>query len=233
MNMMKKFFLFAAAVACCLGVTSCSIGDDVAEAFEKGIDKALEPLTEAQKQSHRDALKYWTVGEPTDEDAIKEFGYDNCFTVVEVGQNRLGSEDRNPAVDFANMREVRTLYYWEEPGNKKNYGLLVGAVISDKRIASDLLAIFKQLYESKYPINRLVNTISSAPADYIVQENVSFCYCYNEEQPNAVSEAHHLGLAVCLNPKTPITEQDAAVKLFRQYGFEWDGKNTFTKRINN
>ena len=218
----------------CIGVmedTADSLVDGIAN---KIVDKdGTERKLEQQKQERFDNMVNWVVGKVTDQETINKFGYDNCFTVVEVGQNRLGSEDRNPAVDFANMREVRTLYYWEEPGNKKNYGLLVGAVISDKRIASDLLAIFKQLYESKYPINRLVNTISSAPANYIVQENVSFCYCYNEEQPNAVSEAHHLGLAVCLNPKTPITEQDAAVKLFRQYGFEWDGKNTFTKRINN
>ena len=71
----------AAILACCLGITSCG-GDDLAEAFDKSIDKALKPLTEAQKKAHREALQYWYIGEPTDEEAINEFGLENCFTEI-------------------------------------------------------------------------------------------------------------------------------------------------------
>lgn len=209
-------------------VTSCV--KDIEEAFEKAIDKALEPLTEAQKQAHRDALTDWINNNATDQEAIKEFGYDNCFKVTELREGVYSKELlNNPALQASDLREVRSLHLWQEPGNARNTGILVGIVLANKDIAQDLCNIFKQLYEAKYPVNRMETCVFDYTENDIKKDNMTFCYSYYPNQSEAVSEQNQKGLAICLNPGNAPQNNDKAVKIFKEHGFKWDGKYTFTK----
>ncbi len=207
-------------------LSSCA--KDIADAIEKGLDKAIEPLTEAQKQAHRDALTYWIINNGTDQEAIDAFGYNNCFTVVDIDDNRF-SEDLPAGVQKSDLCEVRTLFLWQEPGNANNSGILVGGVICHKDIANDLRDIFKQLYEAKYPINQMALSLNM-PLKTALETDVTFCYSYNSNSPSEISEAHQKGKAVCLNPQNKPKSGDKAVTLFTAKGFTWDGQYTFEKK---
>ena len=221
---MKKNLLKAALLLCCvMAFSSCG---DTANSFNMAIANAMRPWNEAEQRAHRQALTEWQVGEETDETAVQEFGYDNCFRVCELSASYT-DDAQYLYLPVSDLREVRSLVYWQAPGEYIYHSVVVGTVICHKSIAADLCAIFKQLYEEKYSIQSLMPLVYDFPMDYIISSNFSFCYSYNTT--DYVEDKHHQGKAVCLNPKYPPVDGDKAVNLFAQKGFTWDGQYTFEK----
>lgn len=87
--------------------------------------------------------------------------------------------------------------------------LQIGGIVCDKRIASDLLYIFRELYEAKCMVGW---------ADSILME---------QQQ----------GLGVVVDCENPLSANDLAVRLFKEKGFTWGGEqpdgnpNCFTKSV--
>lgn len=189
--------------------------------------EALDELDRETRERNLRNLKDWNVNSSTSEEAISEFGYENCFKIVAVEDywwNEFSSYYRGDqsAVKRNDYSSVRTLFYCK---NAMDH-IHVGEIICNKSIANDLLTIFRQLYEAKYDIDTLMPTLAT---DYIIltedaspSYNHTFCFHF---MADPVDEMHLKGLALVVNPYAPSqpTADDLCVKLFKQHGFTWGG----------
>ena len=101
-------------------------------------------------------LLNWKIGSEVSQEAIVEFGYDNCFQVTEVPASiweKAGTDGINNDLCF-----VRCLDYSYAING---YVPRVGGVICNRCIAGDLLSIFRELYESKYVVIQTESDILS------------------------------------------------------------------------
>ena len=126
----------------------------------------------------------------------------------------------------------------------------VGEMVCNKAIAQDLVEIFRELYEARYPIRsiRLIDDFEGDDDASMLADNTS---CFNYRKKVGVRELskHALGLAVDVNPfENPyvrpsrirptgaeafadrtldfphkIDKNDLCYKLFRAHGFSWGG----------
>lgn len=94
--------------------------------------------------------------------------------------------------------DLRYLRLWHYGFDGKTH---VGELVCNVAIANDLLTIFKQLYEQRYPIERM-RLIDDYGADdeRAMRANNSSCFCYRKVKGHAKLSAHARGMAVDLNP---------------------------------
>ncbi|QHQ63643.1 M15 family peptidase [Anaerocolumna sedimenticola] len=98
-------------------------------------------------------------------------------------------------VPFEELRYVRVLYYGFD---KKTH---IGELIVNKAIASDIVAIFTELYENKYPIEQMVLV-----DEYEADDNASMAanntssFNYRVVPGSNHLSKHALGLAIDINP---------------------------------
>ncbi|GEM_PF-2720539 len=225
---MKKTAKMALVAALILGgttmLTSCE--RDVKAAVDglmKPVNDQLKRWDEQTKAEHLANLQNWVHSE-TDEEAIKKFGYEKCFSVVPLTDqywNDYKTVALSPNADKAKLCEVRSLTYVSR--GRDGYAIRIGSLICDKRIANDLLAIFRSLYEQKYEVPDL-SPCYEFSWQQLINNNSSFCYFYDEHEPEAADLLQQQGLVVVLNPAfAPADGHDKAVQLFRQHGFTWGG----------
>ena len=147
-------------------------------------------------------------------------------------------------VSRSDLRYLSLLHYDHE-------GLVhQGELVCHRRIADDLLSIFRQLYEAHYPIERM-RLIDDYGADdeRSMQANNTTCFCYRPVSGSTKLSKHALGMAVDVNPlynpykkgtlvqprtaarycdrtKTfnyKIVKGDLCYRLFTAHGFTWGG----------
>ena len=126
----------------------------------------------------------------------------------------------------------------------------VGEMVCNKAIAGDLVTIFRELYEAKYPIRniRLIDDVGGDDEASMKADNTS-CFNYRKKTGMRELSKHARGLAVDINPfENPyvrpscvrpaeasafadrtkdfphkIDKEDLCYKLFRAHGFSWGG----------
>lgn len=126
----------------------------------------------------------------------------------------------------------------------------VGEMICNKAIADDLVAIFRELYEARYPIRsiRLIDDFGGDDEASMTADNTS-CFNYRKKTGMRELSKHARGLAVDINPfENPyvrpsrvrpagasayadrakdfphkIDKNDLCYRLFRAHGFSWGG----------
>ena len=175
--------------------------EDIAEGLVNGVaDKMLDSKgqkerEEKQKQERLDNLLNWNIGSEVDQEAIDKFGYDNCFQATEVPASlwdKAGLNTNSSDVDINDLRFVRCLIYTYAING---YAPRVGGLICNKRIAGDLVSIFRQLYEAKFVV----------------------------DQDGTIPMVQQQGMAVVVISEEPLTSNDLAVRLFKERGFTWGG----------
>lgn len=105
------------------------------------------------------------------------------------------SYGENCDVPYGELRYVRVLYWGFDNISHK------GELIVNKTIAEDIVEIFKELYENKYPIERMV-LVDEYDADdntSMAADNTSAFNYRNIEGTSRIS-MHSYGLAVDINP---------------------------------
>jgi hypothetical protein len=210
-------------------LTSCTgTIEDIADGLVNGIAdqivdaKGQKEREEKEKQERLNNLLNWVIGSEVDQEAINLFGYDNCFLVTEVPTttwDKVGADGISPNVDRNGLCLMRCLCY---SYSISGYAPHVGGLICNKRIASDLSNIFRELYEAKYIV---VQTDASLAYDKwkMKSYNYTYGYYYNPEEAEAIPMAQQQGLSVAVNSDKPLTRNDIAVRLFKERGFTWGG----------
>ena len=154
------------------------------------------------------------------------------------------SYPENAAVKWSDLRYLR-LSYVDFDGREQ-----VGELVCNKAIADDLVAIFRDLYEARYPIRsiRLIDDFNGSDDASMEADNTS-CFNYRRKTGMRELSKHALGLAVDINPlENPyvrpsrvrpaggaayadrtkdfphkIDKSDLCYRLFREHGFSWGG----------
>ena len=147
-------------------------------------------------------------------------------------------------IKLSDLRYLR-LSYVDFNGDEQ-----VGELVCNKAIAEDLVAIFRDLYEARYPIRsiRLIDDFGGDDEASMAADNTS-CFNYRKKTGMRELSKHALGLAVDINPfENPyvrpsrvrpagasayadrtkdfphkIDKEDLCYKLFRAHGFSWGG----------
>lgn len=147
-------------------------------------------------------------------------------------------------IDIADLRYL-SLPYYDFEGRIKQ-----GELICNKKIASDLLAVFRELFEQRYQFCsiRLIDDFGGSD-EASMQANNTSCFNYRKKSGSTALSSHALGLAVDVNPmQNPfvkrgkvypesatdfvdrnldfahkIDTQDACYKSFKTHGFRWGG----------
>ena len=147
-------------------------------------------------------------------------------------------------IKLSDLRYLR-LSYVDFDGREQ-----VGELVCNQAIAEDLVAIFRDLYEARYPIRsiRLIDDFGGDDEASMAADNTS-CFNYRKKTGMRELSKHALGLAVDINPfENPyvrpsrvrpagasafadrtkdfphkIDKEDLCYKLFRAHGFAWGG----------
>ena len=147
-------------------------------------------------------------------------------------------------VKLSDLRYLQ-LSYIDFDGNAQ-----VGEMICNKAIADDLVVIFRELYEARYPIRsiRLIDDFNGDDEASMAADNTS-CFNYRKKTGMRELSKHARGLAVDINPfENPyvrpsrvrpagasafadrskdfphkIDKNDLCYRLFRERGFSWGG----------
>lgn len=131
---------------------------------------------------------------------LKVFGHERFFKVSPISDDMWAlmkeCSMKNDAVPVENLRYLRVLHCDAE-GNT-----IVGEMVCAASIATDLQEIFKELYEARYPIEkmRLIDHYGGDDEASMRDNNTS---CFNQ-RPITVGRGiskHSYGLAVDINPK--------------------------------
>lgn len=210
-------------------LTSCTkTMEDISDGLVNGIANHIfgrDGQKEQEEQQAQDRLNYlvnWDMGKEVDQEAINKFGYDNCFLVTEVPTciwDKAGTDGISPNVDRNDLCLVRCLDY---SYSVNGYAPYVGGLICNRRIASDVVQIFRDLYEAKYIV---VQTDASLEKNKSRMKylNCTYGYYYNPEEAESIPMAQQQGMAVVVNCEEPLASNDLAVRLFKEKGFTWGG----------
>lgn len=102
---------------------------------------------------------------------------------------------QNAYVQRSDLRYLR-LHYVDFEGEER-----VGEMVCNRAIADDLLDIFRQLYEARYPIERIqLPDDFDADDERQMRANNTSCFCFRVIKGSTKLSAHAQGLAVDLNP---------------------------------
>lgn len=146
------------------------------------------------------ALEEWNAGETVTEEAIQTFGgLDSCFLSEPIPDKvwaRMQGKTykENPYIHRSDLRYIRALH-WDF-----DQKIHIGEMVCNTLIADRLVAILRQLFEARYPIQRMVlPDVYNADDERQMRENNSSCFCYRAVAGTTVLSKHARGLAVDLN----------------------------------
>lgn len=102
---------------------------------------------------------------------------------------------QNAYIQRSDLRYLR-LHYVDFEGEER-----VGEMVCNRAIADDLLDIFRQLFEARYPIERIqLPDDFDADDERQMRANNTSCFCFRVIKGSSKLSAHAQGLAVDLNP---------------------------------
>lgn len=165
-------------------------GSDLANTFDQ---TSSEPLS-------RKSLRKLEAGSILELDESAENIMDDCFYYEEIKDDikaRIQGKSYKDdcTVPYEDLRYVRVLYYGFD---EKTH---IGELIVNKAISSDIVDIFAELYENKYPIERMVLV-----DEYDADDNASMAanntssFNYRTVPGAKHLSKHALGLAIDINP---------------------------------
>lgn len=173
-----------------------------------GVHLFAESETIERKERHqlvvlpaKPAAPAWKAGLTLTDAEVRERGIDNCFRVESISdavfaRMRGRSFPDGAAIRRSDLRYLRLLHYG---GDGRIH---TGEMVCNKAIAADLIAIFRRLYEKRYPIERMV-LIDDYEADdeRSMAANNTSCFCYRQVAGSKKLSKHSAGLAVDINPR--------------------------------
>ena len=145
-------------------------------------------------------LTEWQAGRTVSQEAVDAFGgIDMCFAAEPIPDGvwaRMQGKTykENPYIGRDDLRHVRALH-WDYDNQ-----MHVGEMIVNKQIAECVARILRQLFDAKYPIQRmLLPDVYDADDEMQMRDNNSSCFCYRNIAGSANLSKHARGLAVDIN----------------------------------
>lgn len=156
------------------------------------------PATKAQQKTMPETLRAGSIVSMADIQAAGKDAFFTADTITDAvfGRMWLKSFKRHCTISRRSLRYLRILHCDAEGRTH------VGEMVCNERIAADLLSIFRQLYEARYPIERMV-LIDDYDADdeRSMTANNSSCFNFRRMTTGKTLSKHAQGLAVDLNPR--------------------------------
>lgn len=151
-------------------------------------------------QKELESLEQWRPQDRVSSEAIRIFGSERVFVSTEITDaifERINGRSyrANSYIQPSDLRYLKLLHYDAE-GN-----IVVGEMICNRLIEAELIAIFRALYEAKYPIERMV-LVDEYDADDTrsMMDNNTVAFNYREITGGGKLSKHAFGLAVDINP---------------------------------
>ena len=145
-------------------------------------------------------LTEWQAGRTVSQEAVDAFGgIDKCFAAEPipdgVWQRMQGKTYKeNPYIGRDDLRHIRALH-WDYDNQ-----MHVGEMIVNKQIAECVARILRQLFDAKYPIQRmLLPDVYDADDETQMRDNNSSCFCYRVIAGSTKLSKHARGLAIDIN----------------------------------
>ena len=168
-------------------------------------------------------------GEPAMADRVtwqEGFYYESLSDTVKERITGISypTDDSNAAVSYDMLRYVNVLYY-DFQGETQT-----GELICHKAIAQDLVEIFYELYEARYPIERIALIDAYQGDDELsMQDNNTSCFNYRVVDGTSDGSADvapagsedYVDRSRSFDYK--IDKDDLACRLFTEHGFTWGG----------
>lgn len=148
--------------------------------------------------AHTD-LAAWKAGSAVSQSAVEAYGAENCFRSEPISDavfSRMQDKSfrHDCTVPREALRYIRVLHY------DNNGTIRLGELVANWLIADDLVAIFRELYENRYPIERMVLIDDyNADDESSMRANNSSCFCFRTIAGSKKLSNHALGLAVDIN----------------------------------
>lgn len=145
------------------------------------------------------ALRQWKAGEQVTLSDVRKFGISRCFTAEKISDEVFArmwkkSFKENCTVPRASLRYVKVLHYTLD-GKVR-----IGEMVCNKAISKDLVEIFRELYDAKYPIERMVLVDNyNALDEPSMEANNSSCFNFRFITGTTKLSNHSKGLAVDIN----------------------------------
>jgi len=183
MKLTYRLWMFVAFFTCGVYVlSSCKDSDD----------DSVSPDTTV--------LLEWQAGKTVSLEVIEAFGgVDKCFAADpipdEVWQRMQGKTYKeNPYIQRNDLRHIRALH-WDYDEK-----IHIGEMVCNKLIADKVARILRQLFDAKYPIQRmLLPDVYGADDETQMRDNNSSCFCYRAIAGTTKLSKHARGLAVDIN----------------------------------
>jgi hypothetical protein len=145
-------------------------------------------------------LEEWQAGTTVSFASIQAYGGVNkCFAAEPipdgVWQRMQGKTYKeNPYIGRDDLRHIRVLH-WDY--DRKSH---IGEMVVNKKIADVVVRIFRQLYDEKYPIERMVlPDVYDADDEKQMRDNNSSSFCYRSISGSSTLSKHARGLAIDIN----------------------------------
>ena len=145
-------------------------------------------------------LTEWQAGRTVSQEAVDAFGgIDMCFAAEPIPDGvwaRMQGKTykENPYIGRDDLRHVRALH-WDYDNQ-----MHVGEMIVNKEIADRVVTIFRQLFDAKYPIQRmLLPDVYDADDETQMRDNNSSSFCYRAIAGSSKLSKHARGLAIDIN----------------------------------
>lgn len=139
-------------------------------------------------------------GDVVPEPYLKVFGSERFFKVMPISDDiRALMKDcsmKNGEVAVEDLRYLQVLHRnWEGDA-------VVGEMVCASMIADDMLAIFKELYRTKYPIERMrLIDYYGGDDEASMRDNNTSCFNQRDITAGGRRSKHSFGLAVDINPR--------------------------------
>ena len=145
-------------------------------------------------------LTEWQAGKTVSSEAVTAYGgIDKCFAAEPIPDGvwaRMQGKTykENPYIGRDDLRHVRALH-WDYDDQ-----MHIGEMVCNKQIADVVARILRQLFDAKYPIQRmLLPDVYDADDETQMRDNNSSCFCFRTIAGSTNLSKHARGLAIDIN----------------------------------
>lgn len=146
-----------------------------------------------------EVFDHWQAGQQVTLKMVESYGIGRCFGIDSISDKVFArmwkkSYKENCTIPRNDLRYVRVLHYTLE-GNIK-----LGELVCNKHIANDLVEIFRELFDAKYPIERMVLVDNyDAKDEPSMMDNNTSCFNFRFISGTKKLSNHSRGYAIDIN----------------------------------